>query len=359
MTRVLSDSVRGSHLRNRRGFAAPTPAAAQSSKSSPARVGRTEDASRPAQLIDVHHHIFPPALQAALKSILSPFQLTDTKRSLGEMRSGRVATSIISYPNDVITRWPAARLAALLQQANDEAAEMVALRPRTYGLFASLPMPYVGKSLRELERLYKQLGAHFDGILLLTSYGNRWLGHPSFAPLMSELNSCRAVVFVHPRSPPCCCSFLPQLHPSVIEYETDTVRTIADLIFSGTIDRFPDIQWLFSHGGGTMPSLVERLQTAQRPSPRIIGQFANPPETYLRGFYYDTAQSAHPVIVRSLLGIVPASQVCFGTDFPYRRAAEQSDALRAMHFLSNRRLERILWGNTQRLLPRLRAVAPS
>jgi predicted TIM-barrel fold metal-dependent hydrolase len=312
--------------------------------------------TRPARLVDVHHHLFLPAMQAALKSVLSPFQLADVQRSLAEMRAGGTATAIISYPNDTITRLPAPRLTALLRQTNDEAAALVQQRPHTYGLFASLPMPYVTESLRELAHAYDDL--HVDGILLLTSYGDRWLGHPSFAPVLEELNRRRAVVFVHPITPMCCGTLLPPLNPSVIEFETDTARTIADLIFTGSIDRFPDIRWLFSHAGGTMPSLIERFDTATNSSPKIRGHFTQPPRHYLRGFYFDTAQAANPVALGALLGIVAPSQLLFGTDFPYRTAAQQSDALRAMPLLQGA-LPGILRDNARRLLPRLQSAQPA
>lgn len=305
---------------------------------------------RPSKLIDVHHHLFTPAMAAALRSSIAPAMLPGVERSLAEMDDGGTAVAAISYPNTDITAWPRARLSALIRRANDEAAAVRARYPDRYALFASLPMPYLDASQQELERLYQQL--QVDGVLLLTSYNDRWLGDESFAPLLQQLHQRRAVVFVHPATAACCARIMPMLNPSVIEYETDTARTIASLIFSGAADRYPDIRWIFSHGGGTVPSLIERFETAERPSPAIRGKFRREPVAYLREFYYDTAQAANPVVISSLLQIVPGTQLLFGTDFPYRHAAEQSDALRAMH-LAPATLDGVLWGNAHRLLPRL------
>jgi hypothetical protein len=76
---------------------------------------------------------------------------------------------------------------------------------------------------------------------------------------MEELNRRKALVYTHPTAANCCVNLAPTQPPVMIEFGTDTTRTIADIVFSGNARRFPDIRWIFSHAGGTMPFLIERF----------------------------------------------------------------------------------------------------
>lgn len=304
-------------------------------------------------LIDVHHHLFPPELAKVLGSGLPRTALPGVHRSLSEMNESHTAAAMISYPNSGITRLPEKRLAQLLRNSNDYAMGLVHRYPRRYGLFASIPMPYVEAARAEIARSYDQL--HVDGILLLTSYDNKWLGDPSFEPIMRDLNARRAVVFVHPGVSPCCHDLLPGVKDAIVEYETDTARTITSLMFSGTAQRFPDIQFIFCHSGGTMPILIERYTTATKHDSALAKNIPRGVLAYLRSFHYDTAQSANPEALGDLLKLVPSRQVMFGTDFPWRRAPSQVRSLEAMD-LSVSEVKGILGKNAQTLIPRLRAL---
>src|SRR5262245_58765988 len=93
----------------------------------------------------------------------------------------------------------------------------------------------------------------------MTSFGDKWLGDESLVPVMEELNRRRAIVYTHPTVANCCRNVLPDVHYSVVELSTDTTRAIANVIFSGAAARFPDIRFIFSHAGGTMPFIYQRF----------------------------------------------------------------------------------------------------
>ena len=101
------------------------------------------------------------------------------------------------------------------------------------------------------------------------------------------------------------------------EFLTDTMRTIYSLLATGAATRYGDIRFIFSHAGGTMPSLIERFGIGQPGTHNDV--FARPAEPnsklyHLRRFYYDTANSCNTVQLQGLKTIVGASQIVFGSD---------------------------------------------
>jgi len=140
----------------------------------------------------------------------------------------------------------------------------------------------------------------------------------------------------------------------VIEVPHDTTRTVTSLLLSGTLARLRDISWLFSHAGGTIPMLAGRIEAFYDQRARGPNGFApDGIEAELRRLYYDTANATHPASMAALLKLVPASQVTYGTDYPYF-PLNQIDNLRQLN-LPTADLEAIASGNAGRLVPRLSA----
>ena len=150
-------------------------------------------------------------------------------------------------------------------------------------------------------------------------YGDKFLGDKAFAPVMDELHRRKATAYTHPNEPACCRNLSTGVPSVIIEYGTDTTRTIASLVFSGTAQRCPDINFIFSHGGGTLSALTERFNTqvVSFPDYKARGFNYDVVMGLLKRFYYDTAQAAHPMALHSLRELVAVSQILFGTDYPY------------------------------------------
>ena len=304
--------------------------------------------------IDVHHHTSPPSWNEVLRKANAgqpPTYNWSVQKSLDDMDRSGVATSITSITTpalEFLNKDDAVRVA---RECNDYNAKLMADHPGRFGLFATLPLPHIDETLKEIAYALDTLKA--DGVCMLTSYQNRWLGHSHFTPVMEELNRRKAVVYTHPTGADCCNNLVPEFRAPVIEFGTDTTRTIGSLVFSGASQRYRDIDFVFSHAGGTMPFLIERFTRLRQSHPSMRAYTPELVMTEFRRFYYDTAQAAHRAALASLTAVIPVSQIVYGTDFPFRTNEDHVRGLTAFFNLAD--MKAIDRDNALRLLPRLRA----
>ncbi len=301
--------------------------------------------------IDVHHHLAPPAWVtrfSALNLVQPAIRNWTPEKSLEDMDRGGVATAILSVTTPGVWLSDVAAGRTLTRDCNEYAMRLVTDHPGRFGMFPSLPLPDVEGSLREIEYVLDVLKA--DGIGLMTSYGDKWLGDPVFDPVMVELNRRKAVVYTHPTAANCCRNLVPDVPPPLIEYGTDTTRAIARLLFAGAAARFPDIKWIFSHAGGTMPFLIERF-LFQGKNPNAAKQVPNGVMHELRRFYYDIAQSFQAPTLLGLKKLVPLSQIVFGSDYPFRTIEEHVKGLRESGVFNTSELRAVERDNALHLLP--------
>ena len=88
------------------------------------------------------------------------------------------------------------------------------------------------------------------------------------------------------------------------------------LRLNGTLSRFPDIKFIFSNAGGTIPILADRLSRLDR-RPDCKRHIPDGVIAALKRLYYETALSANRPAMNALFGLVPPTQVLFGSDYPY------------------------------------------
>ncbi|HEY6995649.1 MAG TPA: amidohydrolase family protein [Xanthobacteraceae bacterium] len=342
----------------RRQFLAGGIAALGAGAFAAAGVGSKAAAQAKPHRIDVHHHISPPTwLDAVKKAKLDnpPLANWSPQKSLDDMDKAGTATAIVSPTTPQLNflagdKDTAARIA---RESNEYTKKLMADHPGRFGMFAMLPLPHIDASLAEIAYSFDTLKA--DGVGVMTSYGDKWLGYPQFAPVWEELNRRKATVYTHPTTPDCCVNLVQGVAESTIEFGTDTTRTIASLLLSGTSQRFKDINWIFSHGGGALTAFAERFQMQIVNSPPYKDKFTRAiVDGELKRFYYDTAQISNAVTIGALARLVPISQIVFGTDYPYRTGLDHVKGLAAA--FSGADLIAIERENALRIVPRLKAA---
>ena len=301
-------------------------------------------------IVDVHHHIAPRFFQEAVSNVAPEWEGWSPASALAEMDGAGVGTAVVSYTQPGVWLGDRERSRDLARRCNDYCADLVRRYPGRFGFFAALPLPDGDASLREIDRALGTLGA--DGIGLMTSYDDRWLGDPVFAPVFAELDRRAAVVYVHPTSPQCCSSLMSYVPPNLTEFVQDTNRAMTSLMYSGTVARFPRIKFLFSHAGGGIPVLAGRLTEIGTRRPQVAARLPGTVSETLARFHYELANSATPAAFGAVSSIVPSSQLLFGSDYPLFPIAITSRGLDQLN-LSPHVAKAILRDNALRLLPRL------
>lgn len=305
-------------------------------------------------MIDTHHHIFPPPYLAAARAMDRLHDVVSSKPSLVEWTPAQsleamdrfgIRTAITSISTPGVHWGDSAKAASLARACNEWAAEMAREHPGRYGVFASIPLPDVDASLRELEYALDVL--HATGIVLMTNYGDRWPGDAALEPFFREANRRRTVVFFHPTAPNCCRGLIPDIGPSMVEYPFDTTRAIVSLLSSGTFTRCPDISWIFSHGGGTLPMLAERIARGIRG--KLVERVPNGAMHEFMKLNFDVAAATSAPALSALLRFTRPEKVLLGTDFPFGEIGNTLAGLRGFGLPADQ-LSAIEAGNAQALL---------
>jgi len=309
-----------------------------------------------AQRIDIHHHFAPPAWVAEVKGrpLLQTANTTWTpEKSIEDLDRAGSAAAVISITNPGQWFGDSQTTNRIARACNEYGANLVQRYPTRFGLFAAMPLPDIDATLKEIGYAYDALKV--DGIGLFTSYGDKWLGNPAFRPVMEELSRRKAVVHVHPTAANCCRNLDYGTAPGSIEYGTDTTRAIIGVTFNGDTTRYPDIRFIWSHGGGAAPFLAGRIDGGSRNAPdRMPAGFI----AEAKKFFYDTAGAANRGAIASLLELVGTSQILFGTDFPPGGTnLAVAKAVADLGYFKAADLRAIERDNAVRLLPRLKASA--
>lgn len=278
-----------------------------------------------AHRIDVQHHILPPAYvrlvgeEAIARLVVSGrVPSWSPEISLEAMNRNGIELAITSVSAPGFALDDPATAAKVARQCNEYAAELCRLHPGRFGMFATLPLPHVAQTLEEIA--YSLDTLHADGVCLLTNYDNHYLGEAHFAPVLEELNCRGAVVFVHPadisgQRP------LEHIPAATLEFPFDTTRAIVSMLVSGALTRSRDARFIFSHAGGTLPYLADRIARLQRRS-EFNRHIPDGVIFELERLYFDTALSASKRIFASLRQIAAPDRILFASDYPF--AAEDT-----------------------------------
>lgn len=316
-------------------------------------------------IIDVHHHIIPDVYKSALvkngvdKAGGMPLKDWTPEDSIAYMDRLGIEVGIGSISDPGLNPLDKETRKQTTRKINDFEADMIQKYPNRFGGFATLPLPEVDASIEELKYALDEL--KLDGVGLLSNYNEHFLGDPIFEDVMKELDKRNAVVFIHPsaaqadQNRPYYCQI-----DFLLEFTFNTTRAAANLVLSGTMDRYPNIKFILGHAGGALPYLrwridqsyswmIENLEDAVELNKR--------PAEYISDFYYETALSTQPPTFEALKETTDESHLLFGSDAHYApesQAVKMIEIIEDYHKFSESEIAAIERKNALELFPRFK-----
>src|SRR5713226_7009386 len=310
------------------------------------------------KIIDVHSHPILPFGQGAPVGPGRKQPDWSVESALSYMEEHDIAACVLSDP-DSANHATGREARDIARRVNETLADIVSRYPGRFGAVATLPGQDVDAAVAEIAYALDTL--KLDGVTTSTSINDVYLGEPQFDPWFEELNRRGATLFVHPTFTKASLALLIGLNPSVLEFMFDTTRMIANMVATGAKQRFSDIKIISTHGGGTIPYLVNRIQMLEHAFGVGPGRLEVSPEEVREGiasFYYDLTAATSEAQLGAILKLVPVSQLVMGLDFPFMPKSTFAPAIADIGrypAFNKADLQSLSYGNAGRLYPALRA----
>lgn len=320
--------------------------------------------------IDVHNHFYPQSYLSELKGGAGVAKVTedgngdyilsyegdynvivpghrDIVTRLAELDRVGLQTQVLSLTTPGVHIEERERGIRLAERVNDDFARISKQHPGRFYGFAALPLQAPEAAAAELRRAVTELG--LLGGTIFTNINGKTLDDPEFLCLFETASELDVPLFIHPTTPSPADAYLDYRLAATVGFAVDTTLTVARLIFSGVLDKVPNLKLIASHLGGCLPYLAERLDRgyAAYPECKFIRQA---PSLYLRNVYLDCV-SFNPLAVEFALKMVGAGKLLVGSDYPHQIGDTEkcTEVISALHATQAEK-ELIFHGNAELLL---------
>jgi aminocarboxymuconate-semialdehyde decarboxylase len=289
-------------------------------------------------IIDFHNHYYPPKYLDALERGPSTVRITrdasnnpvlhypgdynvavpghrDIDYREQVLRESGVDTQVITLTTPGTHVEEPVVAVRLAQLVNDAFARVVSDKKGRFATLATLPMNDPAASVAELRRCMEQL--HFRGAMLFSNVNGTALYDARFTRLYEVANELEAVLYIHPTNPISVEAMTDFWLMPLVGFLFDTTLTAAGLVFSGVVEKFPDIRWVLGHLGGAIPYLAERLDRGFSAFKECRQHIVQPPSSYLKKFYYDTV-NFDPHAIELAINFAGPDHILAGSDYPHQ-----------------------------------------
>ncbi len=267
---------------------------------------------------------------------------------------------LIAKPDD------AAYLAKLY---NDEMAAFVNTKPEKFiAAVACLPLNNVKEAVKEIDRTVGTMG--FKGILMHTPIYDQSIAtrkamdSSEFIPIYEKMLEYDLPIWIHPRREATIADYSNEEQSlwgmnHVFGWPYETSLAMGRIVFSGLLEKYPNLKFITHHCGAMIPFLANRIADLydywQATGADFCQNLRKPPIEYFKMFYNDTAVYGNTSALMCGYALFGADHIIFGTDFPYdsekgdKFIRKTMEAIEGMSIPDSEK-EKIFFGNAAKLL---------
>ena len=241
-------------------------------------------------------------------------QVWSPEKRIQDMEREKVDMQVLSPIPVTFSYWaPAEEAEIMVRIQNDFIAETVNQYPTKFIGLGTVPLQNATFAIREMDRCIHELG--LKGIEIGTNVNGKNLDDPSLVEFFEMCEKWEVPLFVHPwetlggeRMPRHNLMY-------TVGMPSETALAAASLILGGVMEKFPRLKICFSHGGGSFPFILPRLDKGWQvwPHLRLIDK---PPSYYAKKFYFDSIVN-DPVNIKYLVENFGHDRVIMGSDYPF------------------------------------------
>jgi aminocarboxymuconate-semialdehyde decarboxylase len=306
--------------------------------------------------VDVHAHCAVTRAADLLKQQVNPSTLLLEGQALSDRLTQMDAQGIDIAVLSINPNWYGVDrdlVTTVIDVQNEAMAAFCAAHPDRFAALASVALQFPELAAEQLERAVKKMGLR--GAAIGGSVAGHELADPKFHPFWAKAEELGSLVFIHPQGS-AAGAFADRLKGNgplsvSVWNPVETTVALTHLIFEGTLDRFPGLKICAAHGGGYLPSYMNRSDYGCRVFPGQCkpGVPARRPTEYLKRLYYDSLVFTSEAL-RHLAAEVGAHQIVIGTDYPYPWVSEPIEHILNTPGLSDEEREAMLGGTAAALL---------
>lgn len=243
--------------------------------------------------------------------------------------------------------------AAYSRRFNEIMAEEAAAHPHRFLALGTVPLQSPHHAAEELRHVVEELG--MVGVEIATTVGPTDLDQAGLDPFWAAAAELRCLVLLHPCDPLSGVDLARNFLDNMVGRPAESSIAIGHLIFSGVLERHPDLVMCVVHGGGFVPYQLGRMRRGYQAVPHMTADnISTDPEELARRLYYDTVLH-DPDAIAFLIDRMGADRVVVGTDYPFEMGdLDPLTTLRAVPGLHESDRHLIQEGNVTRILEGIR-----